>query len=311
MDFTLEQAAAFWEAHQRSQALAMASTRVLRKAQPLPLPSKPAEEALVFQAVKLWGQYAKAADKYEVKARSTHGADDLRKAVVFRRNANTLMAYLHNNQMVKGYPIPKKLKWRGMDVSIENPAGSVRNWHDPIAGNSGFTFMLYDYGYLRGTTGTDRDQVDVFMGPNLDEPLVYVVRQMKPPGFDFYDEDKCMIGFRSLEAATQAYRAHYDNPGFCGRVDPFPVDAFLRAVRATKKAPAPVGGWGGITVQSRVSDLRELLPASILRRMDDRELGSGPPVLQGAPGSPERLNAFDEASALDLQTYYTPPPVRS
>lgn len=304
-DLSLQQAQDFYRSYQQQQAAVPRLTLI--KAQPVPPAPRTKPQDPLQRAAKAWGQYAKAADLFETRALRTHSADDMRKAVVYRSNANKLMGFLQSKELVKGYPIPKKMKWRGMDVSIENPAGSVRNWHDPSNGTAGFTFMMQDYGYLRGTTGADRDHVDVFMGPFADTAqMVYVVRQMKAPNFAYYDEDKCMIGYKDEDAARAMYLAHYDNPKFLGRIDAFPVDAFLRAVKATKKAPAPVGGWGGILVQSRVSDLRELLPESILRRMDDRDI-QDPNYGRVAERAPDLLS---EARGLDM-THYTDPVTRA
>lgn len=144
----------------------------------------------------------------------------------------------------KSWRIHNRMKWHGMDVSIETPAGDTRHWHDEHTGQSGCTHMQWSYGYLRKTGAHDGDHVDVYIGPFPDTAThVYVVRQMKGPHFVHYDEDKCMIGFNSREEAEAAYRAHYDKPGFLGWIDEYPVDAFIAAVAGTHKAPQPVGGY--------------------------------------------------------------------
>lgn len=229
------------------------------------------------KAAKLWAQYATAADTLEAQARLKPEAETMRKAMVYRRNANQLYAWAHKNNLVKGFRIAKKTKWRGMDISIENPAGSVREWYDSFEKRKGMTFMIFDYGYLRGTTGADNDKVDCYMGPDLDAPLVYVVRQLKGPDFRYYDEDKCMIGFESQEATKQAYLAHYDNPRFLGLMDSFPVDSFIQAVKQTKKAPSPVGGWGSLMVQRRVSDMTEVLSSAVRSLVSDTDMDVGKP----------------------------------
>jgi hypothetical protein len=45
---------------------------------------------------------------------------------------------------------------------------------------------------------------------------------------------------------------HYDNPKFFGGMDVFPVEAFVEAVKATKKAPSPVGGWHTLMVPQQM-----------------------------------------------------------
>lgn len=210
----------------------------------------------VQKIIGLWSQYRKGADQMEAKAAHTGSADAMRKAVSFRVNEAKLAIWLSQNAMVKAFPLQGRLRWRGMQISIENKAGSVRHWQDKAAGRDGYTYMLNDYGYLRGTEGVDNDGVDVYLGPDPEKaPYVFVIRQLKAPDFKYYDEDKCMIGFASEEAAADAYRSHYDDPRFLGIVDTYPVNMFVAAVKVTKKAPAPVGGWLSLRVQQRMADL--------------------------------------------------------
>lgn len=118
------------------------------------------------------------------------------------------------------YPIKKRLKLWGFDISIENPAGSVRRWYDPHGKETGSTKMHYDYGYIRRTEGTDGDHVDVYIGPDTDSERVYVIDQMKKPatGSDWshFDEQKVMLGFSSASDAKTAYGRQYDDPRFFG-----------------------------------------------------------------------------------------------
>lgn len=132
-----------------------------------------------------------------------------------------------------------KLSWRGMVISIENPAGSVRRGVDG-SGQPWETRMLYDYGYLLGTEGVDGDHVDCFVGPNLDAPIVYVVHARKFGDWSAYDEDKCMIGFDSEEDARLAFLHSYNDPRFLGPVTAMPVEEFKAKVMATKERPAMV-----------------------------------------------------------------------
>lgn len=150
--------------------------------------------------------------------------------------------------LFKSKRIPQRREWHGYDISIETPHGDTRHWFDPHTNESGVTFNHYDYGYLRLTGGHDGDHVDVYLGPLPDTAEnVYVVRQMKGPDFNRYDEDKCMVGFGSEAEARQAYLAHYDRPGFLGRVDTYTVEDFLRLIEGTHRAPGPVGGLDAVS----------------------------------------------------------------
>ncbi|BBL75434.1 hypothetical protein [Methylomagnum ishizawai] len=110
-------------------------------------------------------------------------------------------------------------RFRGLDISIENPAGSTRSGTDPD-GHGWSIKMKHDYGYIRGSLGVapDGDHVDVYVGPDEDAESVYIVHQRKAGHWKDWDEDKCMIGFPDKESAVAAYLAHYDDPRFLGPV---------------------------------------------------------------------------------------------
>ena len=95
---------------------------------------------------------------------------------------------------------------QGLDISIENPAGTKRRPEWPT--------LKHAYGYIRGTEGKDGDHVDVFIGPHPDNERVYVVNQHTPDGKRF-DEHKVMLGFDSEQAARKAYLDNY-TPGWKG-----------------------------------------------------------------------------------------------
>lgn len=129
------------------------------------------------------------------------------------------------------------VKWRGLEIAVENPAGSVRR------GPGWETTMVHDYGYVKRSEAVDGDEVDVYLGPQLEiAPMVYVVHQRKYGDWEAYDEDKVMIGFPTEEAAREAYLMHYDDPRFLGPITCMPVDEFVAKVRATKEKPAMIKG---------------------------------------------------------------------
>lgn len=99
------------------------------------------------------------------------------------------------------------VKVHGLDVSIENPAGSVRVGESED-GNAWASSMPHHYGYIRRSEGADGDHVDTFIGPNPESTKVFVVDQIDPKTGKF-DEHKVMLGFDSQEAAEAGYRAAY------------------------------------------------------------------------------------------------------
>lgn len=133
----------------------------------------------------------------------------------------------------------RKLSWQGLEISVENEAGSERCGVDP-GGKPWRTRIHYPYGYIKGSVGADGEHVDCYLGPDLEDPIVYVVHQRRYGDWAAYDEDKVMIGFGSLEEATAAYLANYNDDRFLGPVTAMPVDEFVAKVRATAKEPAMI-----------------------------------------------------------------------
>ena len=116
------------------------------------------------------------------------------------------------------------MKIHGMDISIENKKGSIRSGTDKD-GHDWSIKMNFDYGYIRGTVGKDKDHVDSYIGPNPDSVKVFVVHQNDPATGE-YDEDKVMLGFDSEDEARKAYLSQYDRPGFLGDIDAMDIETF-------------------------------------------------------------------------------------
>jgi hypothetical protein len=130
------------------------------------------------------------------------------------------------------------VRYQGIEVAIENPVGSIRRWRD-AGGVSGETLMRHAYGYAARSTGDDGDGVDVFLGPDPEASLAYVVHQ-RNPYTGVYDEAKVMLGFGSEGAAVAAYKAHYDNPeAFFGGVSQVAVDQLRRWLEGTEIPEVP------------------------------------------------------------------------
>lgn len=132
--------------------------------------------------------------------------------------------------LMKARKLHGRCTFQGMEVSIENKAGTYRKWYDVAEKREGKTKQLYDYGYIRGTLGTDGDHVDVYVGPNENAQYVYIVDQMKGPDFKRFDEQKCMLGFDSEADAKMAYMAHFDKAGFFGGMKKMSVVDFKAKV---------------------------------------------------------------------------------
>lgn len=131
-----------------------------------------------------------------------------------------------------GHKLQGRTTLHGMDISIENRKGSVRRGVDKD-GHEWETKMHFDYGYIRGTVGKDKDHLDCYIGPYPESKKVFVVHQNDPVTGN-YDEDKIMFGFDGSEDAKAAYLKQYDRPGFFGRMDETSIEAFRE--KAFKKA---------------------------------------------------------------------------
>lgn len=109
---------------------------------------------------------------------------------------------------VEEYKLPK-IKVAGLIAAIENPRGTIRKGMG-LNGKQWAAKMPHHYGYIKGTKGADGDEVDCFIGQNMQAPMVYVMNQ-KDPSTGGFDEHKCMIGFNSMEEAKNAYLAAYSS----------------------------------------------------------------------------------------------------
>lgn len=106
-----------------------------------------------------------------------------------------------------------RVNLHGLNISVENPEGSVRSGTSPD-GTKWENTLAAHYGYIRGTEGNDGDHVDTFIGPNPNSQKVFVVDQLNKDGS--FDEHKVMLGTDSLQQADDLYHANY-HTGWTGR----------------------------------------------------------------------------------------------
>lgn len=128
--------------------------------------------------------------------------------------------------------------YQGIPIMIENPVGSVRSGKDPD-GHQWQTEMVHDYGYIQGVDGADGEELDCYIGPDPTANHVYVVHQNCPDTGE-YDEDKVMMGFRSIEEAQEAYLKHYDRPEYLGPISSVPMDEFKDYIGGGNGRSTPV-----------------------------------------------------------------------
>lgn len=140
-------------------------------------------------------------------------------------------------------PLQGRSSFHGLDISIERKKGSMRPWKNPKTGAKGETKMRHDYGYIKGTLGTDGDHVDVYLGPDLaGAKQVFVIDQMKIPEegiegtkpWTQFDEQKCMLGFATAEEAKKSYLAHFPDDRFFGKITTMSRKDFVDKVSDSK-----------------------------------------------------------------------------
>lgn len=108
---------------------------------------------------------------------------------------------------------------RGLRVVIETPAGAYRRGVSKD-GRAWAQKMPWQYGYLSAwarrpdrsdhgvqVSAADGDNVDVFVGPDPESELVFVVDQQRPDGS--FDEHKILAGWNSEAEARAGYLAAY------------------------------------------------------------------------------------------------------
>ncbi|TWH63811.1 hypothetical protein LX59_03062 [Azomonas agilis] len=120
----------------------------------------------------------------------------------------------------------------GLDISIENPAGSQRSPEWPALNNH--------YGYFKGTVGKDKDHVDVFLTDRASDPElpVFVVDQRNQDGS--FDEHKVVMGTATEPEAREAYLSNYSD-GWNGleAITQMSQSEFKEWVRDPKKTKRP------------------------------------------------------------------------
>lgn len=141
-----------------------------------------------------------------------------------------------------GYKLRGTTKFQGLNISIEQRKGDVRRGVD-ADGKPWETKMLWPYGGIKGTSwkAVDSDLLDCFVGPNPNATTVFVIHQ-RDPKTGAYDEDKCMLGFDTWEAARDAYLAHYDSQKFLApkaedAYTAWSIEDFTRQCKDTNGSP--------------------------------------------------------------------------
>ncbi len=139
------------------------------------------------------------------------------------------------------------VKIDGMDVTIENPKGSIRRGTD-ADGKKWESEMHYDYGYIRGTKAVDNDHIDIFLSDNPETGNVFVVDQVNPKTGEF-DESKVMYGFSSEQEARDAYLSNYEK-GWkgLGKITEVTREEFKKWIESSTRKTKPFSEYASVKV---------------------------------------------------------------
>lgn len=137
------------------------------------------------------------------------------------------------------------VKIDGMDVTIENPKGSIRKGRD-ADGKEWQSEMHNDYGYIRGTKAVDNDHIDIFLSDNPETGNVFVVDQVNPKTGEF-DESKVMYGFASEQEARDAYLSNYEK-GWkgLGKITEVTKEEFKKWIDSSTRKTKPFSEYASV-----------------------------------------------------------------
>lgn len=158
--------------------------------------------------------------------------NDARRALMIVRSPGVNHAPTDGQKEAGNYK-KEHVSFHGLDISIENKKGSVRRGVD-AKGKPWSCVLPADYGYIKRTMGADGDHVDVYIGPDHDSRMVFVINQMDLKTSKF-DETKTMLGYPSERAAVEDYcRAFSDGKGHMriGSIEPMSMHAFKAWLRS-------------------------------------------------------------------------------
>lgn len=137
------------------------------------------------------------------------------------------------------------VKIDGMDVTIENPKGSIRKGRDAY-GKEWQSEMHNTYGYIRGTKAVDNDHIDVFLSDDPEHGNVYVIDQVDPKTGKF-DESKVMYGFSSEQEARDAYLSNYEE-GWkgLGKITQVTKEEFKKWIDSSTRKTKPFSEYASV-----------------------------------------------------------------
>lgn len=179
---------------------------------------------------------------YAERVAEEHQAQRTRKEEEAKVDTNPTEAQKEAGNYRKGH-----IKVDGLDITIEQPKGSIRRGTD-ANGKQWESEMHNTYGYIRGTESVDGDHIDIFLSDNPTEGKVFVVDQVNKDGS--FDEHKVMYGFSDMESARQAYLSNYEE-GWqgLGNITEVSKEDFKKWIDSSKRKTKPFAKYSTVKTQ--------------------------------------------------------------
>ena len=179
---------------------------------------------------------------YAERVAEEHQAQRTRKEEEAKVDTNPTEAQKEAGNYKKGH-----IKVDGLDITIEQPKGSIRRGTD-ANGKQWESEMHNTYGYIRGTESADGDHIDIFLSDNPTEGKVFVVDQVNKDGS--FDEHKVMYGFSDMESARQAYLSNYEE-GWqgLGNITEVSKEDFKAWINSSKRKTKPFAEYMSVKTQ--------------------------------------------------------------
>ena len=179
---------------------------------------------------------------YAERVAEEHKAQRTRKEEEAKVDTNPTEAQKEAGNYKKGH-----IKVDGLDITIEQPKGSIRRGTD-ANGKQWESEMHNTYGYIRGTESVDGDHIDIFLSDNPTEGNVFVVDQINKDGS--FDEHKVMYGFSDMESAKRAYLSNYEE-GWqgLGSITEVKKEYFKKWIDSSKRKTKPFAEYTSVKTQ--------------------------------------------------------------
>lgn len=98
-----------------------------------------------------------------------------------------------------------QIDWQGLPIMVEYFKGDFRKT------SSGYTSHVdAPYGYIEKTVSTEPgEELDVFLGEDMESPLVFLAALMMPDDRAALMENKILLGFSSYDEALKFIKGQY------------------------------------------------------------------------------------------------------